>query len=142
MYWDYASLKWEYRHNVYTRATAEYRFYCNCQAGGLVDGGEEDDIWWEAGRLDQPQIGDYDGIRASYAKDFRIGSTDGFMTARLDLQSGNSDGHFLSYLSGRLSVGYANDSLRISGFYFDGYGKEPSTYHIRTRYSGLMLEFL
>lgn len=42
---------------------------------------------------------------------------------------------------GKLTLEIVKRNLRLSAFYFNGYGKEPSTYHLRTKYFGLGLEF-
>ena len=59
--------------------------------------------------------------------------------ARLELKTGleHSMGE---YLSGRLTLGAQFDNLRFALFYFNGYGRDPATYHLRTEYAGLGLE--
>lgn len=137
--WDYAQIRWSSNSlgfddpiaSDWFNYQAELRFYCNCQGFGFIDG-REDDIWWEESNSDV--IGDYDGLRISL--DGSLPNTGPLsLDARLDLQTG-LEHSFGENITGRLTLGAKWDNIRLTLFYFDGYGRDPSTYHLRTRYVG------
>ena len=150
--WDYLSLRFAngsasipdseldpYR-SGWWKLQAEMRLYCDCQGFGFISG-REDDIFWEA-VSEQPRIQDFDGLRLAMERSFsaeRLGSDNYFIT-RLQLQAGTSEWSALATVSGRLSLGFALGQTRLVAFYHNGYGKDLSTYHIRTNYLGLGLE--
>jgi hypothetical protein len=140
--WDYMQFRYEaslddsqqgYRYQL------EYRYYCNCQALGAQDG-REDDIWWDP--LDSSRINDFDGLRALAERSYLLAGQDVF--TRLELKTGTRDTEALENIGGKLTFGWniANEktNIRLTGFYFNGYGKELSTYHLRTEYFGVGLE--
>ena len=143
--WDYAMLPWPRNSELFVGALAdswlkynvEMRYFCDCQGFGFQDG-REDDIWWEPGN--NVQITDFDGLRGmvegSLWKSKRGRAA---FDARLELKTGlyHSTGQ---YLSGKFSLGARFNNLRTTLFYFDGYGKDLSTYHLRTKYVGFGLE--
>ncbi len=140
--WDYASFRFERRkhHRLvedqddsWYRVQAEYRLFCNCQ--GLTED-REDSIWWDQGN--NSRIEDYDGLRLMGERAIGFGST--HLLTRLEYKSGVRDIDALGNSSWKLSLGYKLGNTRWTAFYFNGYGKEPSTYHLRTEYWGLGLE--
>ncbi|MCB1845129.1 MAG: hypothetical protein KDI09_19340, partial [Halioglobus sp.] len=81
-----------------------------------------------------------DGLRGMLERPlWRSGDGRTQVDARLDVQTG-LESSFAQYWSGRLTLGAEWDNLRLTLFYFDGYGRDPSTYHLRTQYAGLGLE--
>ncbi len=148
--WDYLLLRWERSESNYSellpvgpeeddkwlRYNVEYRGFCNCQAFGFVDG-REDRIWWEPGN--GADIGDYDGLRGMIETGWHSEESQFSMDARLELKT-NTGGSFAQHWGGKLTLGANFRNLRGTLFYFDGYGREPSTYHLRTRYMGLGIE--
>jgi hypothetical protein len=147
--WDYAQIRWQSSShrtiqdysNRWYRWHMDYRFFCNCQGFGID--GKEDEIWWQTG--DDSEIHDYDGLRAmaefNYipftAVDLELFSKK--VLARVELKAGTRDS-FLENLGGKLSLGMQFGNTRFTAFYFNGYGREPSTYHLRTEYAGLGVE--
>ena len=143
--WDYAMLRWQSTSELFVdtledswlKYNVEMRYFCDCQGFGFQDG-REDDIWWEPGN--NVQITDFDGLRGmvegSLWKSKRGRAA---VDARLELKTGlyHSTGQ---YLSGKFSLGARFNNLRTTLFYFDGYGKDLSTYHLRTKYVGFGLE--
>lgn len=108
-----------------------------------VDDG--DDIWWDDS-VDH-EIGDFDGARftAEFSTPFYWDSFS--FTPRLDIKTGIN--RFFDKTSYKVSVPVlikrlpgSEDAWRVrfSAFYWNGYGKDPSTYHLRTEYWGLGLE--
>lgn len=96
-----------------------------------------DEIFWDP--TDRSQIEDYDGLRLSMDKAFRfLGKTP--LLFRGELKAGTSSLDALGNLGGKVSLGVKLPSMLTSLFYFDGYGKEPSTYHLRTQHWGLEFE--
>jgi hypothetical protein len=114
----------------------EMRWFCDCQAMGFHNS-KEDKIWWEPGNDDE--ISDYDGLRgmAEWAWETPLPET--WLSTRLELKTGLYDSPF-DQLTGRLSLGVQSENIRLTAFYFDGYGRDPSTYNLRTRYFGAGLE--
>jgi len=143
--WDYAQLRWasntllyeDPRKENWFNYQIEARWYCNCQGFGFI-GEREDEIWWDAGN--NSEITDFDGLRGMLERPLWR-SDDGRtqVDARLDLQTG-LENSFAQYLSARLTLAAEWDNVRLMLFYFDGYGRDPSTYHLRTQYAGLGLE--
>ena len=105
----------------------------------------DDEIFWEPGRADRPKIQDYDGLRLMNEKFYSLNPISSFLEStalitRLELKTGISDDRALSNLSSEWTVGLMWRKLMLTTFYFDGYGKELSTYHLRTRHWGLGVE--
>lgn len=150
--WDYLSLHFENASNKYIdgnddpygkgwwRYQIELRQYCDCQGFGLHSG-REDDIFWES-VIDQPQIKDFDGFRLSGEMSLsdKLFDTGKYVLARLDLKTGINGFDAVGNVSGRLSLGVAVENTRFTLFYHNGYGKDLSTYHIRTNYYGFGVE--
>lgn len=150
--WDYLSLHFENASNKYIdgnddpygkgwwRYQIELRQYCDCQGFGLHSG-REDDIFWET-VIDQPQIKDFDGFRLSGEMSLsdKLFDTGKYVLARLDLKTGINGFDAVGNISGRLSLGVAVENTRFTLFYHNGYGKDLSTYHIRTNYYGFGVE--
>ncbi|NCF17924.1 MAG: hypothetical protein GWP63_06750 [Haliea sp.] len=143
--WDYALLRWQSNSQMFVdtledtwlKYNVEMRYFCDCQGFGFQDG-REDDIWWEPGN--NVQISDFDGLRGMVEGSLwknRRGNL--AFDARLELKTGlyHSPGQ---YLSGKFSLGARFNNLRTTLFYFDGYGKDLSTYHLRSKYVGFGLE--
>ncbi len=150
--WDYLSVRFAngpagvadgeldpYR-SGWWKLQAEMRVYCDCQGFGFISG-REDDVFWESVD-EQPKIQDFDGLRVAFERSFSAGwlGTDNYFVGRAQLQAGTSDWDSLATISSRLSLGFALGQTRLVGFYHNGYGKDLSTYHIRTNYFGLGLE--
>ena len=114
----------------------EYRWFCDCQ--GIV-GDREDDIWWEPGNHDE--IEDFDGLRfmAETALPWLPGSLS--WLARMELKTGTGDLDALSNITYRPALVLHWKQLNVLAFYFNGYGKDPSTYHLDNEYFGLGFEF-
>lgn len=138
--WDYAVLKYQSESEEVIETTRENRWryeigvrlFCDCQGFGL-SGKREDKIFWEPVR-DQPKIRDFDGLRFMYEYSwFRNGR---FKT-QVEVKTGTSDAEALSTVSGKFSLSVNISNTWLTAFYFNGYGKEPSTYHIRTNYFGI-----
>ncbi len=138
--WDYAGLDFKFKSldPWFTSGTVNYylrlKFFCNCQGFGAI-AGKEDDIRIFGGTR-TAEISDYDGLR------FTI---DNFDWDRwhygLNLRTGTSSSDALKRLSVRIELSYRVSNVPIKLFYFNGYGKDISTYHIRDRYIGLGFEF-
>lgn len=105
----------------------------------------DDKIFWEPDRVGQPRIQDYDGLRLMNEKFYPLNPLSSFLEStalitRFELKTGIRDDKALSNLSSEWTVGLMWRKLMLTAFYFDGYGKELSTYHLRTRHWGLGLE--
>lgn len=141
--WDYAQIRWASNSLRFADPLSqdwfnyqvEMRFYCDCQGFGFI-GGREDSIWWEDGN--DAKISDFDGLRGSIDGSFWKNSSLS-LDAKIDLVTG-LEHSFGQYLSGRLTLGAKWDNVSLTLFYFDGYGRDPSTYHIRTQYAGMGFE--
>jgi len=139
--WDYLGIDFKLKQltplffdgdvTYYLRA----RIFCNCQGFGLING-REDDIRIFGGD-EQADINDFDGLRFianNYVnKWFHYG---------IHLRTGSSSVDALKNISAEIQLTYrifGSLPLRIS--YFNGYGKDISTYHIKDEYVGIGLEF-
>jgi len=143
--WDYAMLRWQSTsqlfvdtlEEIWLKYNVEMRHFCDCQAFGFQDG-REDNIWWEP--ENNAQIADFDGLRGMVEGSlWKTKRGRAAFDARLEFKTGlyHSTGQ---YLSGKLSLGARFNNVRTTLFYFDGYGKDLSTYHLRSRYVGIGLE--
>lgn len=105
----------------------------------------DDTVFWEPGRVKQPKIQDYDGLRLMNEKFYSLNPLSSFLEStalitRVELKTGIRDDNALSNLSSEWTVGLMWRKLMLTAFYFDGFGKEISTYHLRTRHWGLGVE--
>lgn len=140
--WDFWSLRYQRSSHGYMadfdpkwyQLQAELRVYSEDQ---LFGGSREDAIWWEPGN--QAQIEDFDGLRLLAEGSY---GTESFpLLARIEYRGGVSDLDALSNASWKVTLGIKALNTRFTAFYFNGYGREPSTYHLRTDYIGVGLEF-
>lgn len=111
------------------------RLFCDCQAFGASD--REDHIFWDSRKADL-KIRDYDGLRLM--TEYRFADK---AIVRGELQTGISEDQWFRHTGGKLTtdINIGSPHTWLSLFYFNGYGKEPSTYHLRTNYYGIGLEF-
>lgn len=128
-WWDYqtSSLISGWRYHFEVRS-----YFCECQNFGFSN--SEDEIWWDP--ENNESISDYDGLRFMAETTLRPG-TDFALELRADIKSGIHDP--LNF-GGKLTLGIVKRNFRLTAFYFNGFGKEPSTYHLRTQYFGIGLE--
>lgn len=103
----------------------------------------DDEIFWNPMPAEQPNLERYDGIRfmgervlslAPLGKAFENIST----LARVELQTGLWDP--TKNVGGKLSFGVKWGSLLLSTYYYNGFAKDISSYHERTRHLGFGLE--
>ncbi len=159
--WDYASLRYEYDTDPQARSPArfrgniEVRHFFDFQGGGSAD--TEDDIFWTTAS-GGAKISDFDGLRAMVEGSTTLGSQflifrNSKVLLRLETKTGTSEWSALDNLGGRvtfaikpafyfepLDLGDKPFNTWISLFYFNGYGREPSSYHYRTEYAGIGIE--
>lgn len=99
----------------------------------------ENEMFWDGGREENPEIRDYDGIRGLWEKYWGVsGLNNHAVLMRAELKTGLSG---FENLSGKLSLGWKWGNWLLSGYWFNGYGKELSTYHLRSHHLGIGLEF-
>ncbi len=113
----------------------DLRYFLDRQGAGTMD--REDKVFWEP--IDeQPTIQDYDGLRIMCELPLYRDR----LMARVNLKTGTSGWESLGNAGGRAALNFAlRKNFWVTAFYFNGYGKEPSTYHLRTRYAGIGFEF-
>jgi outer membrane phospholipase A len=140
--WEFWSLQYQKSRHGYLadfdpewyQLQAELRFFSD---GQLFGGSREDAIWWEP--ENDAKIEDYDGVRVLAERSF--GSVGFPLLGRIEYKGGVSSFDALGNASWKLSLGIKALNTRFTAFYFNGYGRDPSTYHLRTEYLGLGLEF-
>lgn len=113
--------------------------------------GVDDDVFWETGRSARAKLTDYDGVRflwehydPEHFLNFGgslLGQDSYAFIKRIELKTGISGVKELSNISTKVSFGWKMKNLVLTGYYFNGYGKELSTYHYRSQHWGLGLEF-
>lgn len=135
--WEYTSMRyqqsgggeWPWLYQL------ELRLFMERQGAGTFD--KEDAVFWEP-VAKQPTIQDYDGLRAM----FEIPVYKDLLMVRADLKTGSGHWESLEHFGGKYSLNMAiGRNIWLTTFYFNGYGKEPSTYHLRTEYAGIGVEF-
>jgi outer membrane phospholipase A len=139
--WDYLAVNFKFKQHtpLFFDGDVTYylrtRLFCDCQGFGLING-REDDIRIFGGTK-QASITDFNGlnfIMNNYANKW--------LHYGINLRVGTADIDALKNLSVEIQFTYrlfGNLPLRVS--YFNGYGKDISTYHIRDEYVGVGLEF-
>ena len=146
---DYVSRGWDYlgidikhalnidalageRMAIYTRM----RFHCGCQAAGFVSG-REDNVTVFKG-IDDEDIRDYDGLRLVFDHHLDRDKSYG-----IELRTGMTGADPLENWSFRVEATFRPgwpefiSHVPINLFYFNGYGTNISTYHIRDDYVGI-----
>lgn len=113
--------------------------------------GLDDDVFWEDGRSSRARLTDYDGIRflwehydgeTSRNLDGSLfGQSSTAFVKRVEIKSGTLGIKNLRQISAKVSAGWKFKNLVLMGYYFNGYGKEISSYHYRSQHWGLGLEF-
>ena len=141
--WDYlsftfksAELALNETQNMKQRISLNFRKYLPKQAFRTD---REDDLFWRE-NPNLTTIKNYDGLRFSYEL-LSMRETLLNFSAGLELKPGIADADSLKNLTGRITLTKQIEGIPFSLFYFDGYGKELSTYHLRTQYAGIGLEF-
>lgn len=143
--WDYAELVYNknfagsFFDKDWYLFEARLRFYCDCQAAGAFSE-REDRVFWEPVK-EQPKIGDFDGLRLKYEVTNHPFGAHLPLLVRGEFKTGIKVDKLFDNNSVRLSLNLGTARFWWSLFYFNGYGKEVSTYHLRTRYVGLGFEF-
>ena|GEM_PF-653661 len=113
--------------------------------------GMDDEVFWEEGPISRAKLTDYDGIRFlwEHYDDASIlnlggklfGQSSYAFVKRVELKGGTLGVKNLRQISAKLSAGWKFKNLVLMGYYFNGYGKELSSYHYRSQHWGLGLEF-
>ena len=142
--WDYLGIDLKYHYDdlagygedldFYTRLRA----FCDCQGFGAIDG-REDDVTVFTGRNDH-DIGDFDGLRLIV--NHRLSPR---FTYSLHYRTGLRDNNAFRHSSWRYQVTFKSSWKWIKDipwniFYFDGYGSNISTYHIKDSYLGIGIQ--
>ena len=134
--WDYLGIDVKYRRNDFlgvgghTNMYARLRLFCDCQGFGVS--GEREDDTRLFGDAESADIRDFDGLR--FIVDHRL---EGNWNYGLQLKTGVSRDNLLENWSYRVDLTYQWDDVPITFFYFDGFGENISTYHIRSDYIGV-----
>lgn len=138
--WDYLGVDFRFRSKspwffdgdvVYDLRT---RLFCDCQGFGFIDD-REDDITIFGG-TQTARIEDFDGLR------FTINNyANRWLHYGLQLRTGTADTDALENLSYMFQISWRIGNVPVRLFYFNGYGKDISTYHIKDEYAGFGFEF-
>lgn len=141
--WDYASLTYRTidlpllsADNIRQRIQLNLRTYMPKQ---MFRSDREDKLFWLP-PTENTTIADYDGLRFMYEMHSLDNHLYGF-SVRIELKTGTASTDAIQNLTTRVTLLNRIFGIPFSAFYFDGYGKEPSTYHLRTQYAGIGLEF-
>lgn len=131
--WDYVNARYGHTGGDRWRWTAQVELRQFLHRQGFGSAATEDEIFWDPSN--GAKIQDYDGLRLMFEQRTPI---PGDVGLRLELKTGTADGEALGNFGGKVSLNWWNC---MTLFYFNGYGKEPSSYHLRTEYIGFGLEF-
>lgn len=136
--WDY--LEFELKHKLSIQNNdlflyAGVHYYCDCQAFGLLPN-REDRIFWETVD-EQPDIRDYNGLK------FILNYITPNKKDRYSVmvRTGTNDLDALSNISYKVEAVIKLLDVPFNVFYFEGYGMNISTYHVRESYWGAGLNF-
>ncbi|PCI79694.1 MAG: hypothetical protein COB20_04340 [SAR86 cluster bacterium] len=131
--YNYWQLKYRYSNTEKIHTENLFRFQIELRTYDDT----HDEIFWDPNN--PSQIEDYDGLRLSVDKAVKpFGAIP--LLLRAELKAGTSSFDALGNVGGKVSVGSDKLGFGTSLFYFSGFGKEPSTYHKRTKYWGLEFE--
>ena len=136
--WDYFSLRYRLSSDLNLvqpqqgdwLLQTDLRLLCDCQLAGLLD--KEDEIWWD--QQDNAEIAAYDGLRLRYDYFFQP-----WLNTRVEFKTGLKN--VFKNRGGKLAINAKAGDAWLSLFYFDGFGKEPASYHLKTSYVGFGIEF-
>lgn len=113
--------------------------------------GRDDEVFWEDGSSSRSKLTDYDGMRFLWehyddTSIFNLGNNvfgldSAAFIKRVELKSGTLGLKNLRQISGKISAGWKFKNFVLMGYYFNGYGKEISSYHYRSQHWGLGFEF-
>lgn len=136
--WDYLGVDLKFKNKLFDSINDIHTYYlrlkyfCDCQALGAAD--REDDVSI-FGITDNVKIEDYDGfrflIRNEISKSFNYA---------LSVRTGTRNADAFSNLSYQAELTFDVGGWPISLMYFDGYGKNISTYHMKSKYWGIGLK--
>lgn len=137
--WNYLQLRYQMTKDGDERPSSNW-YQLQVELRKYV-GDKSDDIFWES-LTNRRRIQDYDGFRLLGEIEFPLFGTSFDVIARSEIKTGVSRRNAFSKITTKTSLGtrLSDSNIRISAFYFDGYGKEPSTYHLKSRYWGIGLE--
>lgn len=142
--WDYLQLRWQ-RHadvegNEFTddwwKIQLEYRDIFDFQAFGAS--AREDDIWWDPSL--NHHYDDFDGLRFNGERSFSFPFWKRSFLLQGKFRTGTRDLSALENITGKISLGTEFFHTHFQMFYFSGYGKDISTYHIKDNYVGMGFE--
>lgn len=163
--WDYLTLRYEYdtqavgnginKHAPHRlRCNIDIRHYFDFQGGGAAQ--KEDGLFWTT-PVEHAKISEYDGLRCMLEGYSELGDwawrfRNTAVLARIEAKTGISDWKAMENIGYKATVAL-KPAIRISRilseepcnfwiscFYFNGYGREPASYHYKTEYLGLGLE--
>lgn len=141
--WDYASVAYERTRPILGEGGSynfkvEYRHYLD---DGIFQGSIEDEIFWDDDM--NVSIRDFDGLRfhAQITTPEKWKKYFGQLRARVDLKTGTRDFEGLSNISYKVTLAKRLGEVWAQASYFDGYGKELSSYHLKASYFGLGLQW-
>jgi hypothetical protein len=164
--WDYLTLRYEYDSDAAygenkkdslnrLRFHVDLRHFFDFQ-GFFASADKEDTVFWTT-PVGNSKISEYDGLRLMLEGTHKLGENWSFirnteLLGRVQTKTGISDLKALENLGGQITIA-VKPAVRISRilsdepwnfwisfFYFNGYGREPSSYHYRTEYMGIGLE--
>ncbi len=105
----------------------------------------DDEIFWAPPPGDVSKIQDYDGLRFLGEGFWPLWPmADNYPNSRwltrLELKTGTSEPEALENMSTKFTLGWRWGSLIVAANYFNGFGKDLSSYHRRFEYWGIGLE--
>lgn len=127
--WNYFNLRYQYR-----RPARTFNYF-QINARIYIPQGREDELFWTQKDRNN-EITDFDGLR--FLAEFTPREK---WTVRTSLKTGFLSKEIFRNVGGKVTVSKDIGDAWLSLFHFNGYGREPSTYHLRTYYTGLALEF-
>lgn len=146
--WDYIPLdfKLEFESVPVSDVESKFTLYLKHRfflAKQVFTQDREDIVFWEPGRIVQPKIGEYDGIRLLLDGEFDVKNN---IVSSLKLSALFRTGYQAFNFSQRYEATFRiniNNLFHIPlyVFYSNGYGRELSTYHRKNAYHGIGIEF-
>ncbi len=103
----------------------------------------DDEIFWAPPPGNDAKIQDYDGLRFLGEGFWPLypGATGNTRwLTRVELKTGTSEPEALKNVSAKVTLGWRWGSLIVAANYFNGFGKDLSSYHRRFKYWGIGLE--
>jgi len=134
--WDYIPLELKFSLPAKTYLYLNGRLFMRKQLFTIA---REDQVFWEPNRRSQPKVSDYDGLRILLRKEFDFNHTG---LQHIKLAAYWRTGYTAAHISQKYELTVRAYDFPLHAFYFNGFGREITTYHRKDSYIAIGIEML